>query len=214
VFLDNVVRWLLPRDNGFLHQLDGVAAMMARGAECFNQFGTAEPDRFETIAAELRTIEHEGDALAHGLYDALDKSFVTPIDREDLHDLTSALDDILDFMEECAGLIVIYRLEKVTPAMRALIALAYDAAKEVALCIGLLRQPKRHAELQQHFVRVHALENEGDNHYRMAISRLFSEQTNAIELIREKEVLDALERAIDACDDVCDLIRSVVVKNG
>ncbi len=214
MFLDVVVKWLLPRENSFLHQLDSVAVMMAKGAECFSQFGDAAPERFAIIAEELRAIEHEGDALSHGLYDALDKSFVTPIDREDLHDLTAALDDILDFMEECAGLIVIYRLERVTPAMRELIKLAHEAAGIVAQCIHLLQDDKRHAELYVLLARVHALENVGDTHYRNAIGRLFSEQTDAIELIREKEVLDSIEHAIDACDDVCDLIRSVVVKNG
>jgi predicted phosphate transport protein (TIGR00153 family) len=214
VFLDTVVKWLLPRENTFLRQLDAVAAMMAKGAQCFGQFGDAPPERFASIAEELRSIEHEGDALAHGLYDALDKSFVTPIDREDLHDLTAALDDILDYMEECAGLIVIYRLERVTPSMRELIRLSIEAASVVAQCISMLQDDKRHAELTELFVRVHALENDGDTHYRNAIGRLFSEQVDAIELIREKEVLDALERSIDACDDVCDLIRSVVVKNG
>ena len=157
--------------------------------------------------------EHEGDQLAHALYDDLDQSFVTPIDREDLHDLTSALDDVLDQMEECAGFIVIYRLGKLTPAMQAMIRLARDAAVEVGDCVALLGDPKRHEELQRKFVRVHELENQGDELYRAEVGRLFGDGLDPIELIREKEVLDALEASIDACDTVCDRIRSVVVKN-
>jgi len=101
----------------------------------------------------------------------------------------------------------------VTPAMQAMIKLSRDAALEVAACVALLADPKRHSELQRKFVRVHELENQGDELYRNEIARLFRDGLDPIELIREKEVLDALERSLDACDDVCDRIRSVVVKN-
>lgn len=213
MLLDRIVQIFLPKQDTFFQQLDAIGRCAARGAACFARFADASPDQFETLAAELRSIEHEGDQLAHALYDELDKSFVTPIDREDLHDLTAAIDDVLDQMEECGGLIVIYRLAKVTPAMQAMIKLAHDGAVEVAACVALLADPKHHGELQRRFVRVHEIENQGDELYRTEIARLFRDGVDPIELIREKEVLDALEASIDACDDVCDRIRSVVVKN-
>ena len=121
MLLDRIVQIFLPKQDNFFQQLDAVGRCTARGAECFARFADASPDQFETLAAELRAIEHEGDQLAHALYDELDKSFVTPIDREDLHDLTAAIDDVLDQMEECGGLIVIYHLGRLTPAMQAMI---------------------------------------------------------------------------------------------
>ncbi len=213
MFFDTVVKWLSPQENSFLGQLEQLGKVMARGAEAFVRFADVPPAEFADVAKQVRDIEHEADVIAHALYDAIDRSFVTPIDREDLHALTSAIDDVLDQMEECAGIIVIYRLTAMTGEMKSMIRVACEAAKEVGVCVATLLDTPKQADLPERFVRVHALENEGDLHYRLAIGKLFAGTTDAIDVIREKEVLDALENAIDACDDVCDVIRSVLVKN-
>ena len=215
MFFDLIVKALLPKQNRFLTYLDAIARNMAVGADCFAEFREAKDvEDFHRISKQLRRIEHEGDEIAHVLYEELDKTFVTPIDREDLHALTSALDDVLDIMEACAGRIVIYRLEKLTEPMREMVRLSQASAHEVAACIALLMDANKHHELQMHFIRVNSLENEGDIVYRKELGYLFAEVKDPIELIRQKEILDALERSIDACEDVVDLIRSVVVKNG
>lgn len=216
MMLDRVIKWLLPQENRFFGYLDALARNLTAGADEFAKLGDAvTTDDFVRVADAMRRIEHEGDEVAHVFYDELDKTFVTPIDREDLHDLVSALDDIIDLMEECAGLIVIYRVGALTGAMRDLVRLIRECANAVAHCVQLLRAGgDNHSELQMWFVRVHALENEGDAAYRNAVGLLFQNPPDPIDLIREKEILDALEKTIDACDDVCDLIRSVVVKHG
>lgn len=212
---DRVFQWFMPRENKFFELLNAIARNVARGSDCFAQFREAKTrEDFARIADELRHIEHEGDSMAHLLYNELDKTFVTPIDREDLHDLCSALDTMLDLMEECAGFIVNYRLESLSPAMCEMVRIAQAAAAEVAVTVAMLDDSKKYAALQVHLIHVHALENEGDGVFRGALGDLFVNVTDAIELIRQKDILEALEATIDASDDVGDLIRSLVMKHG
>lgn len=214
MLLDKLVKWMLPRENRFFLYLDSIAKNVAHGADVFVEFKKAQGmAEFQSIADRLRQIEHEGDEIAHLLYEELDKTFVTPLDREDLHALTSTLDDVLDILEACAGRIVIYKLERMTDSMRELVRICHEAAHEVARCIALLQDLSKADEIQVHVVHVNSLENEADKIYRKALEKLFSEVKDPIELIRQKEVLDALEDSVDACEDVMDLVRSTVVKN-
>jgi len=209
------VKWFLPRENRFFVYLDSIAQSVTAGADIFAQLKTANGRAdYEKVAEALHQKEEETDNIAHLLYEELDKTFVTPIDREDLHHITSALDDILDIMEACAAQIVLYKLENLTEPMKDLVGKVQEASKEVSLCVGLLQNVDKLDEIQLHVIRVNSLENEGDKVYRKAMAALFENATDPIELIREKEILDSLESCIDACEDVMDIVRSVVVKNG
>ncbi len=215
MLLDRFVRWLMPRESQFFVYLDSIAKNVVLGADCFAELLDAEGKAgFLAVAERLRKIEHEGDGMAHLLYEELDRTFVTPIDREDLHALTSKLDDVLDVLEACAGRIVVYHLTELTPAMKDLVRIARDAAHQVAKAITLLSDFSKSGEINVIAIQVNSLENEGDLRYRKELERLFSSVTDPIELIREKEILDVLEDAIDTTEDVIDLVRSVVVKNG
>jgi uncharacterized protein Yka (UPF0111/DUF47 family) len=215
VIIDRVVKWLLPRENRFFVYLDNISKGVSEASDLWAEFRTAKgPEDFKKIAEALRRKEHDTDELAHLLYEELDKTFVTPIDREDLHALTSALDDVIDLMEASAGQIVLYKLPRMTDPMKELIRVGQESAKEICKCIPLLQDLGKVDEIQVHVIRVNSLENEGDKIYRKALEHLFDTCVDPIELVREKEILDALESSIDATEDVMDLIRSVVVKNG
>lgn len=218
MFIDRVVKWLLPRENSFFVYLDSMAGKMVETAALLAQL-PAIPDgpngaAFKVVAEKLREKEHEADEIAHLLYEELDKNFVTPLDREDLHALTSRIDDVVDVIESTAVRMSIYALPKLTPAMCDLIKIIDESAREVAKSIHLLQDLSKMDEIQVHIVHVNSLENEGDRIYRAEMARIFREVTDPIELIREKEVLNQLERAVDRCEDIMDMIRSVVVKNG
>jgi predicted phosphate transport protein (TIGR00153 family) len=215
VFIDRVVRWLLPRENRFFVYLDSIAKSVAAGADTFGELRTAKgQEDYRKIASSMRQKEHETDDLAHLLYEELDKTFVTPIDREDLHALTSNLDEVMDFMERCSAQIVMYKLERLTDPMREQVRIAQEAVQEMVKCVALLQNVGQLEEIQVHIIHVNSLENEGDKVYRKALEHLFEITIDPTELFREKEILDALEETIDACEDVMDLVRSVVVKNG
>jgi uncharacterized protein len=214
VFLDRIVSWLLPRENRFFVFLDSMADKMVQAAGVLNELRTAPDGQFQKIADRLRELEHEADEIAHLLYEELDRNFVTPLDREDLHALTSTLDDVVDVIESTAVRMSIYGLPRLTDPMRELIRIIEESTREVAKSIHLLKDLSKLDEIQVLIVRVNSLENEGDRIYRAEMARIFREVKDPIELIREKEVMNQLERAIDRCEDVMDLIRSVVVKNG
>jgi predicted phosphate transport protein (TIGR00153 family) len=215
LFVDRIVQWFLPRENRFFTYLNSIAKHVSEGADIFAALRDAK-DRadFSKIADALHQTEHDADEIAHVLYEELDKTFVTPIDREDLHHITGALDDVLDIMEACSSQIVLYKLEKLTDPMKELIGKARDASHEVSQCIALLQDLSKLEKIQLHVIKVNSLENEGDRIYRRAMAQLFENTIDPVELIREKEILDSLEECVDACEDVMDIIRSVVVKNG
>jgi uncharacterized protein len=216
VLIDRIVKWLLPRESAFFVYLDSMAAKMVEAAAILGELRAApdKPEGFEKIADRLREKEHEADEIAHLLYNELDRNFVTPLDREDLHALTSRLDSVVDVIESTAVRMSVFGLPKLSPPMCELIRIIQESTAEVAKSIHLLQDLSKLDEIQVHIVHVNSLENEGDRIYRAELTRVFREVKDAIELIREKEVLNQLERAIDRCEDVMDLIRSVVVKNG
>lgn len=215
MFIDRLIGYLLPRQAQFFTLLDEIAQSVALAAATFARLAEVDAsDGLAAIAQEMRTIEHNTDQLAHRLYEELDKTFVTPIDREDLHSLTSAMDDIVDTMEHGTACITLYRLNRLTDPMRQLVRIAHSTAAEIVGAIGLLRDSGNYAMIQRHVVNVNSLENEGDQIYRKELERLFTERTDPLDLVRQKDILNLLEESIDACEDVMDVIRSVVVKNG
>lgn len=216
MFLDKLVSFLLPHENKFFTYLQSIAKNVQEGADVFAELRNAKSmDDHVKVAERMRRIEHEGDELAHLLYEELDKTFVTPLDREDLHNLCSELDSILDSAESCANRIVIYRLAALSEPMREQIRIYQECAHAVYRCVCLLSDLSKVVEINTHFVHVNTLENEADKIYRAELARLFADPPkDTVEFIRQKEILDSLERAIDATEDVMDLMRSVVVKNG
>ena len=216
LFLDKLVSFLLPTENKFFTYLQSIAKNVQEGADVFAELRNAKSmEDHLKIAERMRRIEHEGDELAHLLYEELDKTFVTPLDREDLHLLCSELDSIIDRAESCANRIVIFRLAALSEPMREQIRIYQECARAVYRCVCLLSDLSKIDEINTHFVHVNTLENEADKIYRAELARLFADPPkDVVDFIRQKEILDALERAIDACEDVMDLMRSVVVKNG
>ncbi|MCY3023917.1 MAG: DUF47 family protein [Planctomycetota bacterium] len=210
-----MVKWLLPRENRFFVYLNSIANNVEAASDIYAELRAAKGiDDFQRISAALRRKEHETDELCHLMYGELDKTFITPIDREDLHALTSALDEVLDVMDRCAAEIVLYKLQQVTEPMRELARVAQEAAHEIAKCVAVLPNLSNVDEIQVHVIHVNSLENEGDKIYRKGVESLFDTMIDPIELIRQKEILNGMEDGIDACEDVMDVIRSVVVKNG
>ena len=215
MLIDRIVKWLLPREHRFFVYLNSVSTNVGAAGEIFGELRSAQgPEDFVRIAEAMRRREHETDELSHLLFQEVDKTFVTPIDREDLHALTSALDDVIDLLYDCTQQIVSYKLKKMSEPMRELVRVAQECTAELARLIPLLQDLGRVDEMQISIIRVNALENEAGKIYRRATEQLFENAHDPIELFREKEILDALDSPIDACEDVTNMIRSVVAKNG
>jgi uncharacterized protein len=215
MWIDRLVRLVLPRQDFFFNLLEDIAARMTAAAVVFGELtGAASHDQLANVAGRLKPLETEADTLCHRVYAELDRTFVTPIDREDISNLTSALDNVIDAMEHAAAFATLYRFETLTEPMRQMVRITVEAAREVAVAVGILRKFKDVDSIHRPIVAVHTLENEGDAVYRAAIAALFADSIDPKELVRQKDMLLLLEAGVDECEDAMDVIRSVIVKNG
>ena len=213
--IDRLVRFLLPRQDQFFTLLEEMGAKMTDTAAVFAELATAEGhEQFESIAARLKPLETDADMVCHRVYEELDKTFVTPIDREDIAHLTKALDDVIDDMEHAGAFAALFRFHALTPPMKQLIRINLEAVKELTRAVGNLRKFGDPESIREPTVAVHTLENEADAVYRQAIEELFTNGMDPKEIVRQKDMIFTLENSVDRCEDAMDVIRSVVVKNG
>ena len=214
MFVDRLIRLILPRPTQFFDLWTELAQKLDETSIAFAKLATAPPSSFKEIAGELRKLEHQADEIAHRLYTELDRTFVTPINREDLVHLTSSVDNIIDAIEHCAAFIVIYNTPELTPAMKKLVEITREAVKEVVATVGKLKHFHKKETFGPHLVHVNTLENEADVVYRVALEQIFSRPQEAVELVRQRDLLNAMEMCVDSCEDVMDVVQSVTVKNG
>jgi hypothetical protein len=156
--------------------------------------------------------EHEGDQITHTIIQRLNTTFVTPMDREDIYALATALDDVLDAIESVSDLLLLHRIEQPLPQMKAQVDVLLRAAQQAEEAIGLL--PKMDRErLEPYWIEINSLENEGDQLYRHAVAELFSGDHRAMDVLRWKEVIEDLEEALDGLENVANTIESIVLKH-
>lgn len=202
---------LLPRDERFFELFEQAAAIGVDGAETL-QHMLEDFARAEEYRQKIADLEHNGDAVIHEVMDKLNRTFITPLDPEDIRALASRLDDIIDFTQAAAERLVLYNVSEPYPASLALAKELVATAKEVQIVVGLLRNLGQRREILEHCIEINRLENAGDKIYREALGNLFR-SGDLIELIRWKEIFEQIEQAIDECEDLADVIESVIVKN-
>jgi Phosphate transport regulator (distant homolog of PhoU) len=215
MYIDRLVRFVLPRQDIFFALLEQIADRIAAGAEVFDGLDAARGhDELDNIARQLKGIEQEAEQLCHQVYQELDQTFVTPIDREDLATLTKALDDVIEGMEHAAAFAALFHFDELTLPMKQLVKITVRSARVLTFAVKNLRKFKDPEAIRQPAIEVNDLENEGDQVYRSAIEALFANGQNPLDLVRQKDMLSSLEDLIDQCRDAMGVIRSVVVKNG
>ena len=159
---------------------------------------------------EIKELEHTGDKITHEIINKLNKTFVTPFDREDIYDLSRALDDVLDHIDSAAHRIVIYRISDPGQNAIRLAQIIIECAEEIVKAIGNLHQINK---VYPHCVEINRLENEGDSITRETIASLFQDEQDAITIIKLKDFFEDLELAIDRCEDVANVLEAIAVKN-
>lgn len=214
MLIDRLVKFLLPRQGQFFILLEGIAGKIEEAAAVFQDLRTASGHAaFEGIAERLKVIERAADEFERQVHQELDRSFVTPIDREDLAALAKALDDVVDGMEHSATFASLYQFEQLTDPMKEMVRLTGDASRELAGAARLLRKFAGSDAGQSTALAIHKLESEADGVYRSAVAALFLTGLSPADLVRQKDMLFSLEMGVDQCEDAMDVIRSVVVKN-
>ena len=167
-------------------------------------------DDIDARAKRIRAMEHQGDEISHDIGNRLNTTFVTPFDREDIHGLISGLDDVLDLIEEVADTFILYHIEAPTTAS---VQQAGIIVKQCEKLHEALRNLRGFKGLKEYWIEVHRLENEGDHIARSAVADLFSNTTDAVTLVKWKDIYALLESAIDKCEDVANIIEKIVVKH-
>jgi uncharacterized protein len=202
---------LLPREDRFYALIEAAASNMSKGAEMLLAMLNDYTDIDEKAKA-IKGVEHAGDDLTHETYEQLNRIFVTPLDREDIGAISSALDDVLDLVEAAADDFVLCGIEEPQPPALEMAQLIVQSCVEIQEAVSHLRRlNKDRATVRDRLTEINRLENQGDMVYRNAIQALFR-QTDPLLIIKWKQVYDHLERAIDSCEDVADVLHGVMLK--
>jgi predicted phosphate transport protein (TIGR00153 family) len=163
---------------------------------------------------EMNKIEHKADEIAHRIVGKLNTTFITPLDQEDIHDLASAIDDVVDFIDATCERLVLYKVSQPTEGFIHLANILHRATEETRMAVGQLGTfKKKPAVMKQCWIEVNRLENEGDTVSRAAIAKLFETESNAVEVIKWKEIYEHVETAIDKCEDVANILEQIVLKH-
>ncbi|MBV9122796.1 MAG: DUF47 family protein [Planctomycetes bacterium] len=202
---------LLPRELKFFDMFDEAGGILTRASDKFLAMMT-QFDQLPERSLELKEEEKAGDNMVLRIVKALDRSFITPFDREDIHALAGKLDDILDNMEETAYRLMTFRIERPTPAAVALARIIQECCRHLEEALKLLRTWKNAEEIQSHLLEIVRLENEADKIYRDSDSALFANPPDILLLIKWRELYGWLEETVDACKDVAQVISEILIK--
>jgi predicted phosphate transport protein (TIGR00153 family) len=201
---------LIPREERFYNDFQALADELKRGARLLEEMLAPDHPKWDT-ADEIKEVEHKCDFLTHEIIQRLNRTFVTPLDREDIHALARSLDDVMDAIDAAATLVRLYRLDNVRFGARELAQIVTTSTQQVRLALEALEQNKG---LITHAVEINRLENEADRVHQQAVSRLFDDERDPLVVIKWKETLDLLEDATDRCEDVANVLEGVMVKHG
>ncbi|WP_441286758.1 DUF47 domain-containing protein [Sorangium sp. KYC3313] len=214
MWLDRVIKSLLPREEHFFDLLERGADCALQSANVLSECCTARSaSERQALVSRITDIEHAADAVIRDVYDALNKTFVTPLDRSDIYALATDLENVSDRVHSTMMRVVVHAMEDLPPASQVLAAKILEGCSEIHSAVKLLRGMKRVAEINRHCKAIAKLEHDGDQIFRSAIVELFNTEKDAIHLIKHKEFLEGLENTLDACDDVANALEALVIKN-
>ena len=202
---------LIPRDERFFDDFQALVDQIRAGAELLEQMLAPDHPIWDK-ADEIKEVEHRCDSLTHAIIERLNRTFVTPLDREDIHALARSLDDVMDAIDAASSRIRLYRLDKVRFGAREHARIITASTAQVRAAMQTLEQKK--GVVIDYAIEINRLENEADRMHQEAIRRLFDEEHDPIVVMKWKEALDFLEEATDRCEDVANVLEGVVVKYG
>ncbi len=211
--LDKIFSYLAPKEGKFYPLFKDASANLIVGADLLVEFmNEPSPEGREVLGQKIKEAELVGDQIAKNLYKALSGTFITPFDREDIFDLIHATDSVLDLMHGAAKQAHLYKIKEIPQEFRDMADTIRDASIEINTAFNGLRDVLNLAKYKENCHRIGDLEEHADDINHRYLAKLFQEETDAIELIKKKDVLAALEKAVDRCDDVADILSSVIIK--
>lgn len=203
----------LPREVSFFDFFDKHASLIVQASQAFLEIVSHETFDLSEKTNLIKTLEHQADEVVHQCLDALHKTFITPIDRDHIYRLVSSMDDIIDAVNTAYNLLIIYRMTSSTPALQRLAQVVLLSSEKVEQAVKGLRHIKNGESISAICVEIHRLENEADDLLHDSIARLFDEPTDALFVIKWKEIYESLEEATDCCEDVADAVQSIILES-
>lgn len=201
---------LLPREEKFYHLFLKQVEIISEASRLLLDGVRNGNARLTSVATEISVLEHKGDEVIHELFTRLNQTFITPIDPEDIHNISSALDNVLDGLEDTSHRLISYRINPVPETMVTLSEIVKSCSRAMT---SAFQELERGGPIMEHCIEINRLENEADLIGRSAVVDLFDREKDPIMLIKLKEVYEFFEATIDSCEDVADLLQNVVVKN-
>lgn len=213
VKFDRLLQLLLPRTSTFYDLFDRSAANVLESGRVFRSMLDASPEERKSYVKLLEDLEHRGDDITHTIYNELSTTFITPIDREDIRELASCLDDIVDMIEAATLRIELYKIVKIPQSVFALSDVLVKSIEEVARVLPLLSDMRNEIRIREACVRINSFENQADTLYHQGIADLFNNESNAIEIIKVKELLHDIEGATDKCEHAANMLENILLKH-
>jgi uncharacterized protein len=200
---------ILPREQSFFDMFIQLAENIHAGAQALLDMLTNYTD-VPAQAERIKDFEHTGDDVTHALLTRLNQTFITPFDREDIHELSSKIDDVLDLIDAAASRLVIYRVDRIRPGVADLAKILRQATGQVLAAVRVLG---KHDHILDHCIEINRLENESDRLCRTLIAQLFDEEKDPVQIIKWKEIIEVIETAVDKCEDVANVLEAVTLKS-
>ena len=210
----NIFEYFTPKDKKFFPLFEKAAANATATSKVLVELVNSQSfEKRKELFREIERLEHVGDNITHETFNELSAIFITPFDREDIHNLVSAVDDIVDYIHGASKRMELYKVEEMTPAIIHLSELILKGAEELEVAIYELRNLKNISKIKEATVRINSIENHADDIFDMAIAKLFEVEKNAVEVIKMKDVLSMLETATDECETAANVINTILIKN-
>jgi len=212
--VDALIRWLMPKEERFHELFDRDSANLVQAARLFSEFVKVDLPTRRARMGQLRDLEHTGDDITRQIFDALNSSFITPFDREDIRSLATDLDDVLDYIEGVAQQLINFDLDESPAELQQFAEILAEMAAEIEQVTERIWNLANQREVQQAIVRISDLENRADDLYNKVIADLFrANGRDPLEIMKWKEIYDGLENACDQCKDYTHIVGNVIVKN-
>ncbi len=212
--LDKLLKVFVPKDIAFFPLFEKDVQNLTQASALLKLLiFTEDYEKREIINKQIEDLEHEGDKITNTIFDTLNKTFITPLDRGDIHELTSEIDDVLDSIYGTSQRIQLYKPKKILPVYSHMADIIHSAALEIESAVkGLRNAGSNKDKIMQSCINLNTLENKADEIYHSAISCLFESEKDAPELIKNKAILELLEKSVDKAEDISDTIKGILIK--
>jgi predicted phosphate transport protein (TIGR00153 family) len=213
VKFDRLIQILLPHDEKFYQMFEESTRLLLKASIALKKLPDADAAATQTLVKEIEHLEHQADEVTHAIFGELNATFVTPFDREDIHSLASSLDDVMDFINGSASRLVLYNVKADSQYMRKLMEIIQEQVEVVGKGVTYLRDFKDSTSLQDVLKKINEYENEADSVFELAVADLFENEKDVVSIIKKKEIYVSLEIATDRCEDVANVLESILIKH-